>query len=1437
VVGSQSGCAAYATSSVTGVSLNLGSNSVSASICDNAGNCGSGSWTVRRVTPAAPTITLKNLNSDNQDRSLCLTVGAGQAAGLSCGDLFVVHGMPAYRTMGRDRSLSLFYSSATAAPRPTVAVWVTEASSTQTPSTVFAKLTVDSTVVGVVDSASYTAWSSATNGTRQLVLGFDASGLASGIHHFKVEVQNRYPSPLADTASGELLVVNRSASEFGAGWWLEGVEQLVTGQSNNRLFWIGGDGSAAVYNQVNTTTWARASGAFLDTIVLASGHYTRHLRHGIQVVFDGSGHDSVTISKAHPGQVTTFTWSGSPQRLTAIQVPPSAINASYALVWNSSTHLLDSIVDPPGRSIRATMSSGTLTQVRNPDLRTTGFSYDGSRRLTGRTTPRGYATTFAYANGLHVTRVAIPLNPAVSDSARDSSRTTMEWWDEKGLAIGSPAGTQSGVDTTNSCTRIYGPRINVADNATFWVDRWGAPLKVVGPVYDTTVLARSTTTGLVSMVRNPVGDSVTATYNSRGNDSTVTDQTHEGGGADTAVTTSYVYGDAQVPDEPTLIRAPVDTTTIQYNDSLGVPSQITRQGGARIGFAFDLTKGLLTSVTEYGARVVDTTTWSRSRANLTTTFLYNAAGNDSIVTSPSGRRVTHWRDAYQRAVYSVDNNLHRVDRAFDIMNRDTATVVWDGIGAATDTVHIRYDADGMTDTILDPRQVRQVWMFDAAGRDTSVQDEAGASERRFYGPSGLLDSVQMRTTKMIRHRYDDGGRLIATVYPAFENHFTYFQGSGAADSTLGGDSIINTWDPNGRLLTTKRSNAEIVRAYNREGTVRTDSQLVRSSSGGSVVFHLTTRYWTDAGDRRARFFNGVDTITYRYGHNALDSLLIVKWTTSGVAPDTFEFLWDSMGRRDSVIYHAPRASIFYGYDVDGRLRYLCSVHPGDPNGYSDDYLSHRFRVISLDPDGLQTSWDEQAGGDQSHGSSCSSLQNTLQGVTGITYDAKHQMRRDGATLSYFYDASGNRSARRWSSDGSFRDSLAFDAHSNRVHVLFQPNASGVPTAWDTLSYDSNGALHEQRPSGGPLNGNWHLYYYNALGEMTGNRAFVADSGYWVGAAGNCRYDPTGRRVSPCGAGGWLGYDGDNAVIYSLFSTTTPTWRFAHGPGLDDPLVGLYLLPPSQFSKYYFITDGQGRQLAFTDASGTTKQTDPVFYQNGGSQAGAITSSQTFEGGRSSSTQAPQLSYYRNRYYDQETGRWTQEDPMGVGGGLNLYGYVGNNPASFTDPFGLEPDTVTGQTAEYEEGKANMAACMVSGALGTGLCTAALGEAAAAGLTLLQAAEASSRVYNISIDPGLMNWGFHTTTPTGMDIKLNPNYMSDEFWLPAAVVHEVSEAYEMDHGATYREAHPRAVADAEDPALAGRGFETRTSRSAGCDVFPLPAPRTLFGARPAPLCNR
>ena len=44
----------------------------------------------------------------------------------------------------------------------------------------------------------------------------------------------------------------------------------------------------------------------------------------------------------------------------------------------------------------------------------------------------------------------------------------------------------------------------------------------------------------------------------------------------------------------------------------------------------------------------------------------------------------------------------------------------------------------------------------------------------------------------------------------------------------------------------------------------------------------------------------------------------------------------------------------------------------------------------------------------------------------------------------------------------------------------------------------------------------------------------------------------------------------------------------------------------------------------------------------------------------------------HRYYDPGTGKFINRDPIGYQGGINLYGFVGNNPVNYSDPSGFDP---------------------------------------------------------------------------------------------------------------------------------------------------------------------
>ncbi|MFL5493647.1 MAG: RHS repeat-associated core domain-containing protein [Gemmatimonadales bacterium] len=136
-------------------------------------------------------------------------------------------------------------------------------------------------------------------------------------------------------------------------------------------------------------------------------------------------------------------------------------------------------------------------------------------------------------------------------------------------------------------------------------------------------------------------------------------------------------------------------------------------------------------------------------------------------------------------------------------------------------------------------------------------------------------------------------------------------------------------------------------------------------------------------------------------------------------------------------------------------------------------------------------------------------------------------------------------------------------------------------------------------------------------------------------------------------------------------TNGSDWTFTHGPGTDDPVLGHY--PGTVNRRAFFLTDGNGRQYVVADQNGTDLTPSLDYTQNGGKYAGGTQNASSFGADRQASSSVPGVSFFRNRIYDQATGRWTQEDPIGVAGGLNLYQFNGNNPVAYTDPFGLSPD--------------------------------------------------------------------------------------------------------------------------------------------------------------------
>ena len=219
-----------------------------------------------------------------------------------------------------------------------------------------------------------------------------------------------------------------------------------------------------------------------------------------------------------------------------------------------------------------------------------------------------------------------------------------------------------------------------------------------------------------------------------------------------------------------------------------------------------------------------------------------------------------------------------------------------------------------------------------------------------------------------------------------------------------------------------------------------------------------------------------------------------------------------------------------------------------------------------------------------------------------------------------------------------------------------------------ISYDANGSrIHEV---GDTVDRAKH-YYYDGMNRLSGTFEWVA--GLQHDRPNDCQYDADGQLVAACEGGPFLGFDGAN--VSGALAVGGKGWTFFHGPGLDSPLMGYYrnLSAGAPSRILYWVSDGSGRELAVADSAGLQQSTDQGLDIRNWNQAGGITSSYGFSNQRQPNVNATNLSFYRNRVYDQDTGRWLQEDPAGLAGGVNLYQFNGNNPVAYTDPFGLCPE--------------------------------------------------------------------------------------------------------------------------------------------------------------------
>ncbi|WP_269571458.1 RHS repeat-associated core domain-containing protein [Shewanella denitrificans] len=115
--------------------------------------------------------------------------------------------------------------------------------------------------------------------------------------------------------------------------------------------------------------------------------------------------------------------------------------------------------------------------------------------------------------------------------------------------------------------------------------------------------------------------------------------------------------------------------------------------------------------------------------------------------------------------------------------------------------------------------------------------------------------------------------------------------------------------------------------------------------------------------------------------------------------------------------------------------------------------------------------------------------------------------------------------------------------------------------------------------------------------------------------------------------------------------------------------------------YYVHTDHLGTPTALSDTAGTVQW--QVHYTPFGQTIVDIDKiKQAIRFPRQYYDEESGLHYNYFRDYDPELGRYIQSDPIGLAGGINTYGYVGGNPISYVDPYGLNRGRTRAQQGNF-----------------------------------------------------------------------------------------------------------------------------------------------------------
>jgi RHS repeat-associated protein len=1128
----------------------------------------------------------------------------------------VTHATPAYWSMGVARTFALQYNASTVRPTAIVRVDVMLSPSPPYPTAYGIQVQIVNGPVLTLLNGTQTAYYAAGSCcVTRLVAAVDAkaNGLATGRYDVNFIVTSYFTGAIqTSSVATRLLVEDDSRSAFGAGWsafpriYPQGYSALLTQ----------GDGSMSFFQRDSANRPFIAppgdpTKLTLTTHPVKGTIYRRTNLDGSYVDFTTDGRMWRAVTPFDTATALTLTWTDT--LLTSIRdVAGKTITLAY------TGGKLQTATDPAGRVTRYAVDS-LLRKITEANNDTTGFSYDGLKRLTTIRDNAGAATDLAYDG---INQLASTTGPSFQDYSGSSVRSTVT------LLSPDRHAWQPGIPGTS----VDAPKLNPGDSLVTGsvvdplgattkvkVDRFGQPLSVTDAKGQLTSIVRDTL-GQPTSIAGPNNHVTTFGYSGY----LMTRQTDQSTGAN-------VYYDYNSANMLITIRGDVTRTDIYYRPAY--------TGGPLNGPVDSVYSG---NTTGSYAQDFGGTLFSR--------HIVNRWGQDSVVIDGQGHRMT--------LLYADTVQFGGPVQVIDPLGRIVAKYHYDNAGRVDTSWALAQGTYGATSQTYDP-----------LNRTLSVKNALGYVTQSVYGTQGLSRVIDAKgqvykfgrnalgmvvaqhdladTTKADTLKYDVAGRVRAIRTRRGDLvSFTYDSATGNLLTRSGPDFAADSfrYDPLGRWVVGTNANAYDSLNFDRHGRLTT---AVERLTGASTY---TLSYGYDAQDReitRSAPTRGTNVrITYDptkgmitrlcaaaacaspQGFDAdyiphttayTDTLLNPAWsradTTNGAHLETsngfinntatpiglsaFKNTWtyDSLGRvrKEGTSDYGP----MYGYDAAGQLTSACTwLYPSPPAQplCNDEYGSH------------------------TNGN------------------------------SYGYDAAGNRI-----------DPLASPVVGSGNRVLAFKGYS--------LIYDDAGNLIAKRGSLTQFGTDTSTFTWDALGRLTSVTRWPAGGAH---TTVSFAYDALGRRVSKTvnGTTQWYTHDGDQVAMILDSLGQRLKLELGWAPGMDN--LAFVRTPSWTAAAITTPQNGTLRGLASpTPGAPVRKQYSPSATATWGDMTADTGAVVPIRMGGAEYDQDTRLYYMRARYFDPQLGRFLSEDPQGIAGGLNLYTYAGNDPLNARDPSGLD----------------------------------------------------------------------------------------------------------------------------------------------------------------------